>query len=601
MAASPNDSLQKVVSYTLKFNNKELDSKYQYSVMQISVWNEVNKICKAKVTLMAGNSAENKFEESELADFAPGKDVEISLGYDQVNTVVFKGVILKHKIDVREGYLNYNSRSLLVLECADKAMKMTFQRNSEIYENKKDSDIITTLISTAGLTKTITATTVQHKFMSQYDITDWDFMIKRAKANGLIVLNAQNEINVKAPEVTGSASLAVKYGDDVMSFRGEIDASTQLQAIEAQSWDFFKEADVKQTGSEPPNLTKPGNLTGSTLGQVASPTKLEFGIKTPLDTLEVKELADSLLLESRFKRVRGEVSFRGVPSVELGSILTLDGFGTTFNGDVYASLVEHHIQNGIYYTTVGFGLPESIFEKDLKDENNSWIEPIKGLHIGIVTKIDADPDTQYRIQVKIPSIKGTGNGLWAPLSQFYATKGAGSFFIPELNSEVIVGFMNEDPRYPIVLGSLYNSKNTPKETFTAENSIKSILSKEKLTLEFDDKDKILTLITPGKNKIVISDKEKGITLEDQNGNTIITSESGIAISSKKSITLDSKEEIKLTSTKAITIKSSSADVSLDGNNISAKAKAKFSVDASGGAEIKSSANVDIKGSMVNVN
>ena len=601
MAASPNDSLQKVVSYTLKFNNAELDSKLQYSVMQICVWNEVNKICKAKVTLMAGNSAENEFEESELANFAPGKDVEISLGYDQVNTVVFKGVIIKHKIDIREGYLNYTSRSLLVLECADKATKMTFQRNSEIYENKKDSDIITTLITTAGLTKTVTATTVQHKFMSQYDITDWDFMIKRAKANGLIVLNSQNELNVKAPAVTGSAALGVKYGDDVMSFRGEVDASTQLQAIEAQSWDYFKEVDVKQSGSEPSNLTKPGNLTGSTLGKVASPTKLAFGIKTPLVTTEVKELADSLLLESRFKRVRGEVSFRGFPSIELGSIVTLDGFGTTFNGDVFASMVEHHIRDGIYVTTVGFGLPESLFDKDLKDENNSWIEPIKGLHIGIVTKIDADPDTQYRIQVKIPSIKGTGNGLWAPLSQFYATNGAGSFFVPELKSEVIVGFMNEDPRYPIVLGSLYNSKNIPKEKFTAENSIKSILSKEKLTLEFNDKDKILTLITPGKNKIVISDKDKGITIEDQNGNKIVTSASGIAISSKKSITLDSKEEIKLTSTKAITIKSSTADVTLDGNNVAVKAKAKFTATANGGAEIKSSATVNIKGSMVNIN
>jgi len=264
-------------------------------------------------------------------------------------------------------------------------------------------------------------------------------------------------------------------------------------------------------------------------------------------------------------------------------------------------MVEHHVRDGIYVTTVGFGLPENLFEKDLKDENNSWIEPIKGLHIGIVTKIDADPDAQYRIQVKIPSIKGTGNGLWAPLSHFYATNGAGSFFVPELNTEVIVGFMNEDPRYPIILGSLYNSKNIPKETFTAENSIKSILSKEKLTLEFNDKDKILTLITPGKNKIVISDKDKGITVEDQNGNKIVTSESGIAISSDKSITLNSKETISLTSTKAITIKSSSADITLDGSNVTATAKSKFTASGNGGVDVKSSATVNIKGSMVNVN
>ena len=64
--ASPNESLQTIVSSKLKFNNTELDSELEYKVMQISVWNEVNKICKAKVTLMAGNSQENIFEESTI-------------------------------------------------------------------------------------------------------------------------------------------------------------------------------------------------------------------------------------------------------------------------------------------------------------------------------------------------------------------------------------------------------------------------------------------------------------------------------------------------------------------------------------------------------
>lgn len=601
MPSSPNDSLHKIFSCTLKFNNVELTPEFLYNVLTISVWNEVNKICKARVTLMAGNTDESTFEESELANFLPGKDVEISLGYNQVNTVVFQGVISKQKIDVKEGFLKHNSRSLLVLECADKATKMTFQRNSEIFENKKDSQIITTLITKyAGLTKTITASTVQHKFMSQYDITDWDFMIKRAKANGLIVLNSKNKLVVKPPAVTGTAALQLKYGDDVMSFRGEIDATTQLQATKAESWNYFTEANVTQNSSEPANLTEPGNITGSTLGEVFSPASLEFGIKTPFDTAEAKEMADSLLLESRFKRVRGEVSFRGYPAFNLGSILTLDGFGTTFNGNVFASVVEHHVRDGIYITTVGFGLPENFFEKDLKDENNSWIGPIKGLHIGIVLKIDADPETQYRIKIKIPNIDGTGKGLWAPLSQFYATAGAGAFFVPEVGAEVIVGFMNEDPRYPIVLGSLYNSNNAPKETFAANNKIKSIVSKEKLTIEFDDVDKILTFSTPGNNKIILSDKAEGITIEDQNGNKIVTSSSGIEIKSPKDITIKATGKVAIDATGVVEI-GSKQDVTVKGLNVNVKAKVGAVVKGSATAEISASGQTVVKGAIVMIN
>jgi Rhs element Vgr protein len=598
--ASPNDSLQKTLSFTVKVNSKELDAKYQ--VLSIQVWLAVNKVARARISILAGDPYENTFEESEDADFAPGKDVDIALGYDSSNTTVFKGVILKHCIDIREGYLKFTSRSVLVLDCSDKAIKLTIGRKTALYEDKLDSDAMTTIASAAGVDKSITATSVTHPFLVQYDITDWDFILKRAKANGMILLNSLNKLTVKAPAVSGSSVLTLTQGEDVSSFRGEVDAGTQLQAVTADSWDPYNEAATTSTGAEPSSLDKPGDKVGKTLGQVASPASLSLGVKSPLATTELKELADGVLVESRFKRVRGEVSFRGANTVTLGSIVTLAGFGTLFNGTAYASSVEHLVEDGSWTTRVGFGLPDDIFESASQQRDDQrWLGPVAGLHIGIVKKLDADPLSKYRIQVMIPSIKSTGNGVWALLSQFYATNNAGSFFIPEVNSEVIVGFLNDDPRYPVVLGCLYDSKNKPSETLTADNNTKSLLSKEKLTLKFDDKDKIITIETPGKNQIVISDKDKSITIKDQNENSIKTSADGIAFSSKKSITFDSKDEITITATKGITVKSSSDAVALNGKDVELTASASLKASASSGAEIKSSGTVNIKGSMVNVN
>jgi hypothetical protein len=418
----------------------------------------------------------------------------------------------------------------------------------------------------------------------------------------MILLNSLNKLTVKAPAVSGSSVLTLTQGEDVSSFRGEVDAGTQLQAVTADSWDPYNEAATTSTGAEPSSLDKPGDKVGKTLGQVASPASLSLGVKSPLATTELKELADGVLVESRFKRVRGEVSFRGANTVTLGSIVTLAGFGTLFNGTAYASSVEHLVEDGSWTTKVGFGLPDDIFESASQQRDDQrWLGPVAGLHIGIVKKLDADPLSKYRIQVMIPSIKSTGNGVWALLSQFYATNNAGSFFIPEVNSEVIVGFLNDDPRYPVVLGCLYDSKNKPSETLTADNNTKSLLSKEKLTLKFDDKDKIITIETPGKNQIVISDKDKSITIKDQNENSIKTSADGIAFSSKKSITFDSKDEITITATKGITVKSSSDAVALNGKDVELTASASLKASASSGAEIKSSGTVNIKGSMVNVN
>ena len=191
--------------------------------------------------------------------------------------------------------------------------------------------------------------------------------------------------------------------------------------------------------------------------------------------------------------------------------------------------------------------------------------------------------------------------MWCILSQFYTANQSGSFFVPELNTPVLVGFLNEDPRYPVILGSLYNNKTKPKETLAKENSIKSFLTKAKLTMEFNDKDKVITLKTPGGHSKVISDKDTGSSLKDKHGNSIITNDKGITISSKKSITLDSKDKIKISATKGITATASGGDITLDGKGVTAKAKAKFAVKANGGADIQSSATVNIKGSMVNIN
>jgi len=597
---TPLNTSSNPVSYTIKVNSKELDS--ELIVMRVDVWGEINKISRAAISIIAGNMHMNTFEESEMTNFEPGKDVEISLGYKQANAIVFKGIIVKHRIEVRAGYERLRTRSVLILECADKAIKMTIGRKSEIFESKKDSDVITTMASTAGLSKTITATTTKHSFLAQYDITDWDFMLRRAKANGLVVFNAENALTVKKPEVSGNSVATITYGLDSTSFEGEVDSSSQLQGMEALAWDYFKETNVKQTAAEPSNLSKPGNLVGKTIGKTAAPTTFTLNVKTPIDlTTEVKDLADAGLVESRLKRVRGTVKFRGINKVKIGTIITLAGFGARFNGDTLVTSVRHLVEDGAYSTTAGFGLPGNDHEPDFLDENNTWISAIKGLHVGIVKKLDGDPDQKNRIQVNIPSLKGTGDGLWCVLSHFYTTNQAGSFFIPELKTPVIVGFLNEDPRYPVVLGCLYNSKNKPKETLTKDNFVKSFITKEKLNLKFNDKDKIITIETPGGHNIVISDKEKGISITDKNGNSIVTSESGIKITSKKSIVLDSKETIEIKAAKGVTVSASGGDIELSSKGITAKASAKLAVKANGGADIQSSATVNIKGSMVNIN
>ena len=227
------------------------------------------------------------------------------------------------------------------------------------------------------------------------------------------------------------------------------------------------------------------------------------------------------------------------------------GFGSRLSGLAYVTSLSHEFQKGNYKTWIGFGMRYNPIQNKNKLDISRFSSKIEGLHIGTVTKIDADPKDELRIQVAIPTLKATGDGMWANLATLYTGNEAGSFFIPEVDSQVVVSFLSNDSRYPIILGSLYTKTTKPYKTIDAENQFKAILSKEKLTLEFDDVEKIITIKSSDDNYIKIKETDKEIEITDINKNTILTSKDGIKLSSEKDITIDAKGKIILKGGKGI--------------------------------------------------
>ena len=136
-AILPNSTLNANPSYSIQIAGSEIDS--SLVIFSIHVWQEANKISKGRVVILGGDSYQNKFEESEDSKFEPGKEIEIKLGFDQKNESVFKGVISKHSLQIRPGYEQSTYKNALILDCSDKAIKMTAEKKSEIFEKKKGS------------------------------------------------------------------------------------------------------------------------------------------------------------------------------------------------------------------------------------------------------------------------------------------------------------------------------------------------------------------------------------------------------------------------------------------------------------------------------
>jgi Rhs element Vgr protein len=575
----PSTQPKSVCTFTILSDGQALPSTYH--VVSIIVNKEMNRIPYASIIILDGDAATETFEISNTEDFVPGKKIEIKAGWVSDEEVIFKGIVIKQNIRIK------NSTSLLIVECRDESSKMTIAPKSKYYADVKDSDIADELIGRYKLEKDIEATTVTHKEVVQFNSTDWDFMLCRADANGKLVVIDDGKITIKKPDVSGSPELTVQFGSTVLDLDAEIDARLQLPGVKAASWSYTDQELKDSIEADEPQVPEAGNLSADKLKSASSPEPLTLIHSGKIADPELQQWANARLQRNRLARIRGRVKVEGYAKIKPGKIIQLNGVGERFEGKHFVTGVRHDIEQGDWTTNIQFGLnPESFAETFTVPQPlaGGMLPPISGLHIGVVTKIESDPDDEDRIKVRIPVIHKSEEGIWCRVASLDAGKERGFFFRPELNDEVIVGFIDNDPRHAVVLGMLNSSKLPahikPKDT----NHEKGYVSREKMKLMFDDENKVITVETPAGNKVVISEKEKGISMTDQNGNKIVMNDQGITIESIKDFTVKASKDFKA-----------------EGTNAELKASAQMKVKGDAGAEYASGGTTAVKGSMVNIN
>ncbi len=578
-----------------------------YDIYEIKAFKQVNRIAAAKIKLLDGSVANESFKLSNGDEFIPGKEIEIQAGFGLNTQSIYKGIIVSQSIQYKS-----HSGSMLIVECRDKAVKMTIGQNNGVFETSTDSDVMTTLAGNHGLSADITSTSNTFSQIIQYYATDWDFLLSRAEVNGMVAVASDNQLTVAVPKVDGSPVATLTFGNDIFEFDTQMDARTQLSGVEASAWDFKNQALVNATASDP-SVPDQGNITGSTLSSVVNENNFQLFSTANLEEGALKSWADAQLLKSRLAKIRGEIKAYGNADFAPNTVIKLEGMGDRYNGTAYVSGVVHEICDGNWWSYITIGLAPEWFAKEVEvtaRPASALLPGIRGLQNGTVKQIYEDPNGETRIEVDVPIFKNSADNssVWARWVQPYATSGAGQFFMPEVGDEVVIGFLNEDPRFPVVMGSLYSSQNAPPYTPAEENPIKAIVTKAQLKIEFDDQNKVLTITTPGENKIIFSDQDQGITIQDQNENKIEMNSEGISLTSPSDIKLTADGSVTISGTAGVTVSSEAtatvsaeASLSLSGLDVSISGETGFS--ASGGAEASLSAGgeLTISGAMVMIN
>ncbi len=587
-----------LVSHQIKIDGSVISEVYQ--VFLITIEKSINRISSARILILDGSAAKESFAVSNTDIFVPGKSITIEAGYSAKNKPIFTGVITKQALRV-DGEIG----SALEIECKDEAVKMTIGRKSANYTKSKDSDVISQLIGNySGLSADVTSTSTQLPELVQYYSSDWDFMLTRAEVNSLVVTTLNSKVSVFSPTQNTSPVLTIRYGENMYGFNAELNSVTQLSEVKASAWDYKQQQLISAQASN--SLEGAGNLTSKKLADVVGLSEFQLQTSGAVDSNNLTNWAEGQMLKSELAKIIGEVRFQGTDLVDPGAYITIDGMGARFDGDHLVSAVRHDISDGNWFVDASIGLTPTWFaqEPDVMAPPAAGMLPgVNGLYNATVKKINDDPDSEYRILIDLPLFDPSAEGVWARLTNFYSTSGAGAFFLPEVGDEVVVGFLNDDPRFPIILGSLYSSKNKPFSELepNEQNSHKAIVSKQALRVVFNDEDKILTVTTPNKNTCVLDDKNKQISLTDENQNSIVMSESGITIKSEKSINIQATENVNIQGETGVAVKAPSGDVKTSAMNINESADMQYTAKGDMTASVEGGTELTLKAAMVMIN
>lgn len=153
-----------------------------------------------------------------------------------------------------------------------------------------------------------------------------------------------------------------------------------------------------------------------------------------------------------------------------------------------------------------------------------------------------DPAGQGRVRISLPwavDSEGEQYEAWARLAVLMAGSNRGSWFIPDVDDEVLIAFEGGNVARPYVVGMLWNGQDSPPEDIQSGNNIKSITSRNGVKIEFDDSDgqEKLTLQTPAGHSIKMEDPTT-LKIEDANGNSITMNAGGVTIDTASTLTIN---------------------------------------------------------------
>ncbi|MER7396864.1 VgrG-related protein [Streptomyces sp. NPDC000151] len=507
----------------------------------------------------------------------------------------------------------------------DLGHRMLRQRRVAGYRSMTASDIVRKL---AGQDRVpvgrIDGTTAKYEFLTQANVTDWDFVCRLAdESERVLSLSPKGKLQFLRPDPASGAPpvstpsekspFVLEAGMDILRCRAAVTSADQVSSVQARGWDVTTKRDLVGRATA---ATTPGVAIGTTPGRASSAFGAATLVETdtPLDTqAQVRYAAEALADDVTGAFAELEVTVRGNPKLRPGVPVALADVGAPFEGKYTVTAARHSFGDGRHYETlltVSGRQWRSLY--GLASGGTSVQPRLPSVANALVTDVK-DPLKQGRVKLRFPWLDDKYTSDWARTVQFGGVKGGG-VITPDVGDEVLVAFDRGTLDHPYVIGGLYNGRDKPDPVdVPLYDATKGTITRRTVADRSGNRIDLLDQRTGGKRGVRLSTGDDKLTVNlDRTGTEITINSSGsVTIKGSRSVSVEAGTDLNLSARRNLTIKSGgmlniqgrglvnlkslAGAVNVDAMGaLSLKAVGAATVSAGGTIQVNSVANVGIR-------
>ncbi|MFJ4838063.1 VgrG-related protein [Streptomyces sp. NPDC088746] len=515
--------------------------------------------------------------------------------------------------------------SFTVIRGYDFGHRLMRQRRVAAYRNQSASDIARKLVGMDGVPiGRIQSTKGAYGFISQSNVTDWDFLARLADENGMVMsLDPKGKFRfvkptpssgAPSPSTDGDKSpFVLQAGHDILRLRAAVTAADQVGEVESRGWNVTTKKKITEVS---PAKTDPGITIGLTPGEAAGKFKAAKLVETnnPYDKQdEVRHASQALAADVTSSFAELEVVVRGNPDLRPGVPVALADVGKPFEGKYTVTSVRHVFGDGKHY------------ESWVTVSGRQW-RSLYGLASGggtpdggrlpsvanaIVTDVQ-DPLKQGRVKLQFPWLDNTYVSDWARSVQLGGV-GGGGVFPMDVGDEVLVAFDRGALDHPFVIGGLYNGRDVPtKNDVPLHDGLKKKATRHTVSDRQGNRVDLLSQRTGARNqgvRIASGDDRLTINLDRTKTEITVDSKGAVSITGSRSVSVEAGTNLSLSGRRAVTIKSGGpltlqgqgmVNLRSTGGVVSVNAMGALNLSATGAASLSATGIISVQ-SVANVN